>query len=84
MRHGMVLLHGHGMTDNKHHTWTTSEDLSHMERLGQEPLDFPCTRHCQLVLFRQLVHTQNGNDILQVLVVLQAVTNMRLHLLCQT
>ena len=52
-------------------TWAASEDLSHMEGLGKESLDLPCTSHCQLVFLRQLIHTQDGNDVLQVLVVLQ-------------
>ena len=42
-----------------------------MERLRQEPLDLPGTRYSQLVLLRQLIHTQNSNDVLQVFVVLQ-------------
>ena len=42
-----------------------------MEWLRQETLDLPGTCYSELVFLRQLVHTQNGNDILQVLVVLQ-------------
>lgn len=51
--------------------WSTSEDLSDLERLTQETLDLSCACYCQLVVFRQLVHAQNGNDILQRLVILQ-------------
>ena len=52
-------------------TWGASEDFRHMEGLGQEALDLAGPRHGQLVLLTQLVHAQNGNDVLQVLVVLQ-------------
>ena len=52
-------------------TWGAREDLRHMEGLGQEALDLASARHGQLVLLTQLVHAQNGNDVLQVLVVLQ-------------
>jgi len=48
----------------------SSEDLSDLEGLGQKPLDLTCTSHCELILLRQLIHTQNSNDILQGLVVL--------------
>lgn len=49
----------------------TSEHLSHLEGLGQETLDLTGTGHSQLVLLRQLIHTQDGNDILKRFVVLQ-------------
>nr|GLL41635.1 Os01g0685850 [Ipomoea trifida] len=42
-----------------------------MERLAQEPLDLTCTGNSQLVIFTELIHTQNGNNILEILVVLQ-------------
>lgn len=51
-------------------TWTSGEDLSNMEGLRQEALDLAGTGNSQLVLLAELIHTQNGNDILQVLVVL--------------
>lgn len=47
-----------------------SEDLSHLEGLGQETLDLASTGHSKFVLLRQLIHTQNSNDILQGFVVL--------------
>lgn len=49
----------------------TSEDLSDLEGLREEPLDLTGTRHCQLVLLGQLVHTQDSDDVLQRLVVLE-------------
>jgi hypothetical protein len=52
-------------------TWGACEDLCHVEWLGEEALDLTCTCHSHLVLLTQLIHTQNGNDILQILVRLQ-------------
>lgn len=49
----------------------TSEDLGHLEGLRQETLDLAGAGHSQFVLLRQLIHTQNGDDILQGFVVLQ-------------
>ena len=51
-------------------TWGAGEDLSHKEGLGEEALHLAGSGHSQLVLFAQLIHAQNGNDILQALVVL--------------
>ena len=51
-------------------TWGAGEDLSHEEGLGQEALHLASPGHGQLVLFAQLVHAQNGDDVLQPLVVL--------------
>ena len=39
--------------------------------MRQEPLDLARAGDGNLVLFRQLVNTQNGNDVLQILVALQ-------------
>jgi len=47
------------------------EDLSNLERLGEEPLDLTGASDCQLIFFRQLIHTQDGNDILKRFVVLK-------------
>lgn len=49
----------------------TGEDLGHLEGLGQETLDLTGTGHSQFVLLRQLIHTQDGNDVLQGFVVLK-------------
>src|SRR5262249_24304608 len=45
--------------------------LRNGERLRQEPLNFPGSRPPTLVLLRQLVNPQDGNDVLQILVALQ-------------
>ena len=52
-------------------TWGASENLRNVEGLGQEALDLAGPRNGQLVLLAQLIHAQNGDDVLQVLVVLQ-------------
>merc|ERR1711964_174317 len=45
--------------------WGTSENFSNLEGLGQEFLDLSGTCDGQFVIFRQFIHTQNGNDILK-------------------
>jgi hypothetical protein len=47
-----------------------SEDLSNLERLGQESLDLAGASDSQLILLRQLIHTKDSNDILEGLVIL--------------
>ena len=47
------------------------EDLGHLEGLGEEALDLASAGHRQLVLLGQLVHSQDGDDVLQGLVVLE-------------
>jgi hypothetical protein len=49
----------------------TSENLGDSERLAQETLDLTGTLDGKLVSLRQLVHAQNGNDILETLVLLE-------------
>ena len=51
-----------------------------MERLRQEALDLSGARHDQFVLFRQLVHAENGNDVLQRLVGLQDALRLAGHI----
>lgn len=59
------FLEGHQLSH------VAGEDLGHLEGLGQETLDLAGARHGQFVLLRQLIHTQDGNDILQGFVVLR-------------
>src|SRR5690606_32681884 len=47
------------------------EHLGHVERLAEEALDLAGARHRQLVLFRKLVHAQDRDDVLELLVLLQ-------------
>ena len=42
-----------------------------MERLREEALDLASARHGQLVVLGQLVHAQDGDDVLQLLVALE-------------
>ena len=41
------------------------EDFSYLEGLRQETLDLTSTSHCQPILLRQFIHTQDSNDVLQ-------------------
>lgn len=60
------LLEGaDGVLERNETTLDTSEDLGDLERLRHETLDLTSTLDSQLVLLRQLVHSENGNDILE-------------------
>ena len=47
------------------------EDLTHKEWLWQETLDLSGSGHSQFIFFRQLVHTQDSNNILEWFVILE-------------
>src|SRR6056297_3725226 len=47
------------------------EYLRHIERLGEEALDFPGAGYGQFVLFGQFVHPEDGDDVLKRLVALE-------------
>ena len=49
----------------------SGELLGNVERLREESLELPRTGHDQLVLFGELLDTENGDDVLQFLVALQ-------------
>jgi hypothetical protein len=51
--------------------WLSGEDLTHEEWLRQESLNLSGSGDGQLVLFGELVHTQNSDNILEGLVVLE-------------
>ncbi len=51
-------------------TFETGEDFSNTEWLRKESLDSSSSGDCHSVLFGQLVHTQNSDNILERLVVL--------------
>ena len=55
------------------------ENFCDVERLRQEALDLARTRNRQLVLFRQFVHAQDGDDILKRLVALQHLLHRARH-----
>ena len=50
---------------------TIKQTKACLERLGEESLDLPSPGDGELVLLGQLVHAENGDDVLQGLVVLQ-------------
>ena len=43
----------------------SGEDLGNLEGLRQEPLNLTSSSYGQFVLLRQLVHTQDSDDILE-------------------
>ena len=47
------------------------EHFGDVERLGEEALDLAGAADGQLILFRKLVHAEDGDDVLQRLVLLQ-------------
>src|SRR5690606_3754081 len=53
----------------------TGEHLSHEEGLRQEAFDLTSARNRELVLFRKLIHAENGDDVLQRLVALEGGLN---------
>ena len=46
-------------------TWHTGEHLSHLEGLGQESLDLSGSGDSESIFLRQLIHTKNGDNILE-------------------
>src|SRR5699024_8309042 len=52
-------------------TGSAGKDLSDVERLRQEALDLARTGNSLLVFVRQFVHTENGNDVTQLVIALQ-------------
>merc|ERR1719507_2208561 len=65
------LESGDGLGNGDELARVVGEHLGDLEGLGQEPLNLPRPRDLDLVLLRQLVHTQDSNDILQGFVILQ-------------
>src|ERR671931_2463426 len=59
------VLHRHVLAGD------ADELLGNVERLRQEPLDLAGPGDDELVLLRQLIHAQDGDDVLQVRVALQ-------------
>src|SRR5579863_121757 len=57
------------------------EDFGNVERLRKKALDLARARDGQLVLFRQLVHAQDGDDVLERLVPLQHLLHRARHLI---
>ena len=57
-------------------SWGAGEDLSDVERLGHEFLDFTGAGDGQLVVLGELVHTEDGDDVLESLVVLEELLDL--------
>jgi len=66
-----LLESGDSLLEGDKTTLNTGENVGDSERLGHESLDLTGTLDSELVLLGQLVHTKNGNDILERLVRLQ-------------
>ncbi len=60
-----------GISKLNEDTGQAGEHLGHVHWLRQEPLDLAGTRDGELVLLRQLVHAENGDNVLKRLVALQ-------------
>src|SRR5215831_1768914 len=67
-----------GVGELDEHAGRTGEHFGDVERLRKKALDLAGARDRELVLFRELVHAENGDDVLQRLVALQNL----LHLAC--
>ena len=46
-------------------TWNTGEELGHLEWLGEHLLDLSGSGDGKSILFGQLIHTKNGDNILE-------------------
>jgi hypothetical protein len=55
---------------------SASEHLSDVEGLGHELLDLAGARDSDLVVLGELVHAENGNDILEILVILESLLQL--------
>jgi peptide chain release factor 1 len=71
-----LLERADGVLQRNETTLDTSEDLSNSEGLGKESLNLTGTLDSKLVSLRQLIHTQNGNDILKRLVRLEGLLDL--------
>ena len=60
-----------GILNRDHHTGGVGELLCHKEGLREETLNTTSAVHSGLILIRELLHTENRDDILQLLVTLE-------------
>src|SRR4051794_3720432 len=68
-----------GLGDRHVHAGDSRELLGHVERLRQEPLDPPRAVHGDLVLVRELVDAEDGDDVLELLVALEDLLDLVSH-----
>ena len=64
-----------GFAKRHHHTGQTGELFGHKERLRQETLCTACTSHYKFVIVAEFIDTENGNDILKLVILLQQLLN---------
>src|SRR5438552_7072240 len=74
-----LLEAGDGVLDLDVLAWRAREGLGHEERLGKELLDLAGARHCDLVVLGELVHPEDSDDVLKLLVLLQDLLNGARH-----
>ena len=65
-----------GLLDRHIAALETCKLLGYAEGLGHEALYLTSTGYDELILVRELVHTQDGDDVLQLLVTLQDLLNL--------
>src|SRR6478735_4869478 len=65
------LERAHGVLDLHELAGDVGEHLGDVERLAEEALDLARALDGELILFAELVHAENGDDVLQRLVALQ-------------
>ena len=65
------LKSGNGLFHGDQFTGVSGENLGDLERLGEESLDLSRSGHRQFILLAQFIHTQNGDNILKRLIILQ-------------
>ena len=66
-----LLERGHRLLDGHVLALEAGELLGHEERLREEALDLPGALHCQAVLVRELLDSEDGDDVLELAVALE-------------
>src|SRR5689334_1274986 len=61
------LERGHGVRQRHEHARLPGELLGHEHRVREEPLDPPGAPDGDLILFRELIDAEDGDDVLQLL-----------------
>lgn len=63
-----------------HHAWHASKLLSHEEWLREEALSTTCARHYQLIGIAQFINTEDGDNVLKLLILLEQVNHTLSHI----
>src|SRR3546814_12290661 len=69
----------YGLRERDVDALVAGELLGHVEGLGEELLDLPRPGHGDLVVLRELVHAEARDDVLEVLVALEAGLDLPRH-----